>query len=147
MNTLRTNTSSQAKRGTISCVSVCVICQLSGVTARETLLAPRQRKFLFGATNKFSDEDARKNMYARHMHSRINFHHFAACCLKISVSFYLQFISFTKKKKNIYIPCCFNLSDQNHARGKRETKKLFSFPLYFWNERELFCSRCSRMND
>lgn len=138
MNTLRTNTSSQAKRGTISCVSVCVICQLSGVTARETLLAPRQRKFLFGATNKFSDEDARKNMYARHMHSCINFHHFAACCLKISVSFYLQFISFTKKKY-IYISPVALICQTKITREEREKQKnYFHFRCIFGMKESFF---------
>lgn len=170
LNTLRANTSSLAKRGAIS---VCVICQLSGVIARETPLASRRRKFLFGATNKSSDEDAKKkkNMHARQMHFYINFHHShsAACCSKISVFFsftrvYIRFkgnknnnffVSLlplsllwqikVAEKKNIYIFFIYVL----FIRRKKRNEKIIIYICIFslWNKRGISCFLCFWTND
>ena len=88
VNTLYTYTGRKAKRYRTYQHALFVSCQPWQLAK---LCSPRRRKFLFGATNKSSDEDAKKKG-ACQAHSCINFHHShcAARCSKTSASSYSQ---------------------------------------------------------
>lgn len=106
------------------------------------LCSPRRRKFLFGATNKSSDEDAKKKG-ACQAHSCINFHHSrcAARCSKTSASSYSQ----------RYICPATLICQTETARGENHYFYFRSFstliPFFSLWKASLSCSPCSRTID
>lgn len=100
LNTLQTNTSSQAKRDAISRVSVYVICQLSGVTARETLRRGGENFCLAQQIN--SATKTRKNTctHARCTSTFISITRIPPPVVQRFLLFYLQGYIFVSKRKN-----------------------------------------------